>query len=177
MSETFRTVRSHPLLAGVSVNTSTPSPTRPLTDKTRKLGPSLAAIASTSTVGEAKRHMSIGLYKSIPIRLLAYSILIFNTLLVISVMADSKTFHSLMSGREHNHVNEGQIVLDSGPQVTKKIPCVAAASHNDEMQAAPFVSLVYFYANYELRLRNVEADCIHVTITCLKTQHRAKQCH
>lgn len=105
---------------------------------------SLASLqASDKTLSEYKESMSSNLYKSTPIRLLALTILLFNTLLVIKVMADPMTpFNSGRYGMNGDGV--GQITLGNSPaaglSLEERFPCVAATSHNDEMQAAPFVS-------------------------------------
>lgn len=99
---------------------------------------SLASITSFATLAEAKRSLTIHLYKSIPIRLLAYVILLFNALLVIKVMAEPMSSLAMNGGNMYEET--GQIRL-GGSALEQRIPCVAATSHNDEMQAAPFVSL------------------------------------
>lgn len=107
---------------------------------------SLASLhQSDKTISEYKESMSSTLYKSTPIRLLALTILFFNTLLVIKVMADPMTpFNSGHYGMNNGGGN-GQIRLGNSPaaglSLEERFPCVAATSHNDEMQAAPFVSL------------------------------------
>lgn len=112
-----------------------PSPTTPTQ------APSLSPIASAQSLQEAKRSMSTHLYKSIPIRLLAYAILFFNTLLVIRVMADPAMYpYSINGGRDGLSESSRQIRLGSDNDIQTRFPCVAATSHNDEMQAAPFVS-------------------------------------
>lgn len=94
-------------------------------------------------LAEIKQSLSVYLYKSFPIRLLAYTILIFNALLIVKSTADPLSSFSIMN-RINGYYASGQIPLDSALRLQQSIPCVAATSHNDEMQAAPFVSWLFF---------------------------------
>lgn len=107
--------------------------------------------AAYASLDQTKQSMSANLYKSTPIRLLAYAILFFNTLLVIKVMADPSLGGSgggfgTGTGYAGNGQSGEQIRLGNGKGIIKgvdlekRFPCVMATSHNDEMQAAPFVS-------------------------------------
>lgn len=129
-------VRSYLLLLGISTS---PSPSQ-FQSAPHQISPapSLAFVTSFIDLAEAKRSMSSHLYKSLPIRLLAYTILFFNTLLVIKVMADPMYPSSMNGGSLYEDTK--QISLGSS-EVQTKVSCVFATSHNDEMQAAPFVSL------------------------------------